>query len=47
MHKFGPLLYSYMLTSTCFDSSLLSSGNFWIRLRYVKIQIDMVNFVSI
>jgi hypothetical protein len=42
MHKFVPLLYSYMLVPTCFDSSLPSSGSFWIRLSYVKIQIDMV-----
>jgi hypothetical protein len=42
MHKFAPLLYSYMLAPTCFGSSLPSSGIFWIRLRYVKIQIDMV-----
>jgi hypothetical protein len=32
MHKFSPLLYSYMLTPTCFVSSLPSSGSFWIRL---------------
>jgi hypothetical protein len=32
----------YMLASTCFGSSLPSSGSFWIRLSYVKIQIDMV-----
>jgi hypothetical protein len=32
----------YMLAPTCFGSSLPSSGSFWIHLRYVKIQIDMV-----
>jgi hypothetical protein len=42
MHTFAPLLYSYMLAPTCFGSSLPSSGSFWIRLSYVKIQIDMV-----
>jgi hypothetical protein len=26
----------HMLTATCFDSSLPSSGSFWIRLSYVK-----------
>jgi hypothetical protein len=40
MHKFAPLLYSYMLAPTCFGSILPSSGSFWIRLSYVKIQID-------
>jgi hypothetical protein len=42
MNKFVPLLYSYMLAPTCFGTSLPSSGSFWIRLGYVKIQIDMV-----
>jgi hypothetical protein len=42
MHKSAPLLYSYMLAPTCFGSSLPSSESFWIRLSYVKIQIDMV-----
>jgi hypothetical protein len=42
MHTFAPLRYSYMLASTCFGSSLPSSDSFWIRLSYVKIQIDMV-----
>jgi hypothetical protein len=32
----------YMLAPTCFDSSLPSSGIFWTRLNYVKIQTDMV-----
>jgi hypothetical protein len=32
----------YILAPTCFGSSLPSSGGFWIRLSYVKIQIDMV-----
>jgi hypothetical protein len=32
----------YVLATTCFGSSLPSSGSFWIRLSYVKIQIDMV-----
>jgi hypothetical protein len=41
MRKFAPLFYSYMLVSTCFGSSLPSSGSFWIRLSYVKIQIYM------
>jgi hypothetical protein len=31
-----------MLAPTYFGSSLPSSGSFWIRLSYVKIQIDMV-----
>jgi hypothetical protein len=31
-----------MLAATCFGSSLPSSGSFWIRLSYVKIQIDIV-----
>jgi hypothetical protein len=38
----APLLYSYMPAPTCFGSSLPSSESFWIRLSYVKIQIDMV-----
>jgi hypothetical protein len=42
MHRFAPPLYSYMLAPTCFGSSLPSSGNFWTRLSYVKIQIDIV-----
>jgi hypothetical protein len=42
MHRFAPLLYSIMLAPTCFGNSLPSSGSFWIRLSYVKIQIDMV-----
>jgi hypothetical protein len=42
MHKFAPLLYSYMLAPTCFGSSPSSSQCFWIHLSYVKIQIDMV-----
>jgi hypothetical protein len=46
MHKFAPLLYFYMLAPTCFGSSLPSSGSFWIRLRYVKIQIDMVVYLK-
>jgi hypothetical protein len=41
MHKFAPLIYSYMLAPTFFGSSLPSSGSFWIRLSYLKIQIDM------
>jgi hypothetical protein len=32
MHKFAPMLHSYMLAPTCFGSSLPSSGSFWIRL---------------
>jgi hypothetical protein len=31
----------YKLAATCFGSSLSSSGSFWIRLSYVKTQIDM------
>jgi hypothetical protein len=46
VHKFAPLLYSYMLDPTCFGSSLPSSGSFWIRLSYVKIQIDMVVYLK-
>jgi hypothetical protein len=32
----------YILALTCFGSSVLSSGSFWIRLSYMKIQIDLV-----
>jgi hypothetical protein len=32
----------YILTPTCFGSSLSSSGSFWIRLSYMKIQIDLL-----
>jgi hypothetical protein len=32
----------YMLAPTCFGSSLPSSGNFWIRLSDMKVQIDLV-----
>jgi hypothetical protein len=32
----------YILASICFGSSLPSSGSFWIRLSYMKIQIDLV-----
>jgi hypothetical protein len=46
-HKFAPLLYSYMLAPTCFGSSLPSSGSFWIRLSYVKIQIHMVVYHTV
>jgi hypothetical protein len=46
MHKFAPLLYSYMLAPTCFGSSLLSSGSFWIRPSFVKIQIDMAVYLK-
>jgi hypothetical protein len=42
MHKFVPLLYSYIPAPTRFGSSLPSSGNFCIRLSYMKIQIDLV-----
>jgi hypothetical protein len=31
-----------MLAPTCFGCSLASSESFWIRLSYVKIQIDTV-----
>jgi hypothetical protein len=40
MHRFAILLY--IPAPTCFGSSLSSSGSFWIRLSYMKIQIDMV-----
>jgi hypothetical protein len=46
MHKFTPLLYSYMLVPTCFGSSLPFSVSFWIRLSYMKIQIDMVVYLK-
>jgi hypothetical protein len=46
MHRFAPLLYSYTLAPTCSGSSLPSSGSFWIRLSYVKIQIDMVVYLK-
>jgi hypothetical protein len=32
----------YILAPKCFGSSLPSSGNFWIRLSDMKIQIDLV-----
>jgi hypothetical protein len=32
----------YILVPTCFDSSLPSSGNFWIRLSDMDIQINLV-----
>jgi hypothetical protein len=32
----------YILAPTCFGSSFPSSGSFWIRLSYMKIQIDSV-----
>jgi hypothetical protein len=32
----------YILVLTCFGSSLPSSGSFWIRLSYMKIQIGLV-----
>jgi hypothetical protein len=32
----------YILAPTYFSSSLPSSGNFWIRLSYIKIQIYLV-----
>jgi hypothetical protein len=38
--------FSYMLFPTCFGSSLPSSGSVWIRLSYVKIQIDMVVYLK-
>jgi hypothetical protein len=46
MYKFAPLLYWYMLDPTCFGSSLPSWGSFWIRLSYVKIQIDMMVYLK-
>jgi hypothetical protein len=36
----------HTLAPTCFGRSLLSSGSFWIRLSYVKIQIDMVVYLK-
>jgi hypothetical protein len=35
-----------MLVATCFGSNLQSSGSFWIRLNYVKIQIEMVVYLK-
>jgi hypothetical protein len=32
----------YIQAPTCFGSRLPSSGSFWIRLSYMKIQIDLV-----
>jgi hypothetical protein len=32
----------YILAPTCCGSSQPSSGSFWIRLSYIKIQIDLV-----
>jgi uncharacterized protein (UPF0262 family) len=32
----------YILAPTCFDSSLPSSGSFWIRLSYMNLQIGLV-----
>jgi hypothetical protein len=40
MHRFATLLY--IPAPTCFGSSLPSSGSFWIRLSYMKIQIGLV-----
>jgi succinate-acetate transporter protein len=37
----------YMLAPTYFGSSLPSSGSFWIRLSYMKIQIDLVVYQNI
>jgi hypothetical protein len=42
MHRFTLLLYSKKLAPTCFGSSLPLSGSLWIRLSYMKIQIDLV-----
>jgi hypothetical protein len=36
----------YTLAPTCFGSSLPSSGSFWIRLNYMKIQINMVVYLK-
>jgi hypothetical protein len=36
----------HMLVPTCFGSSMPSSGSFWIRLNYVKIQIDIVVYLK-
>jgi hypothetical protein len=44
MHRFAPLLY--ILAATCFGSSLPLSGSFWIRLSYMKIQIDLVVYLK-
>jgi hypothetical protein len=35
-------IYIYISAPTCFGSSLPSSGSFWIRLSYMKIQIGLV-----
>jgi hypothetical protein len=36
----------YLLAPTCFGSSLPSSGSFWVRLSYVRIQIDTVVYLK-
>jgi hypothetical protein len=36
----------YIPVSTCSDSSLPSSGSFWIRLSYMKIQIGSVVYLK-
>jgi hypothetical protein len=38
-----PALF-HTLAPTCFGSSLPSLGSFWIRLSYMKIQIDLVEY---
>jgi hypothetical protein len=45
MHRFAPVHCTalfYILAPTSFGSSLPLSGSFWIRLGYMKIQIDLV-----
>jgi hypothetical protein len=36
----------YILASTCFGSILPSSGSFWIRLSYIKMQVDLVVYLK-
>jgi hypothetical protein len=42
MHRFFTAALFHIPTPTCFGSSLPSSGSFWIRPRYMKIQISLV-----
>jgi hypothetical protein len=44
MHRICTTALFYMLALTCFGSSLSSSVSFWIRLSYMKIQMDMVAY---
>jgi hypothetical protein len=47
VHRICTTALFYILAPTCFGGSLPSSGSFWIRLSYVKIQIDMVVYHTV